>query len=204
MGDAHMLSAEEMGALRGIEGLISEEVGLRLAALASAVPSTQVIVEIGSYKGKSTCYLGAGARAGQGAHVYAVDPWTLPGNTPGRFKFDSQSVMSDFARNIDAMKLNDLVTPFHSFSLVAARTWANSGYGTRIGLLYIDGSHTAADVLTDWMSWSPFLARGASVAFDDYDTARNPGVKRVVDTLRAIKGSEWELGPHPLIVGKMP
>jgi hypothetical protein len=182
--------------LANLEGLIPNDVGLRLASLASLIPSDLAIVEIGSYKGKSTCYLASGSRIGQGARVYAIDPWDLPGNATGRFKFADPTTYSTFVEQVFQAEVEDLVTPIRAFSSSLAKIWRQ-----KIGLLYIDGSHTEKDVQRDWDLWSPFLAEPSVVAFDDYDTERNPGVKRVVDSLVARKNRHWEFGPHPLAIG---
>ena len=68
--------AEKLAAL---EGLISPAVGKELARLAFLTAPEKAIVEIGSYRGKSTCYLASGAvsqfvdRYDIPAHVFAVD-----------------------------------------------------------------------------------------------------------------------------------
>ena len=69
------LTAEMEKRLTQVHGQIIPAEGLILAELAAEVPNSQVIVEIGAYKGKSSCYLAAGARAGLGALVYSVDLW---------------------------------------------------------------------------------------------------------------------------------
>lgn len=194
-----MLSAEVLTRLAALEGLISPEVGLRLAHIAAVVPANLAIVEIGSYKGKSTCYLASGAQVGSKAKVFAVDPWDTPGNPGGRFGFDQRATYADFLAQVQFMGLQDAVTPMKDFSWRVAKKWRGP-----IGFLYIDGSHTEKDVLQDWRMWSPFLAPGAWVAFDDYDTPRNPGVKKVVDRLMKVPRTSWVFGPPPLMVGQMP
>lgn len=193
-----LLDAVVQQKLATLEGLISERVGLRLAALAATVPAHLAIVELGSYKGKSTCYLAAGAQRGFKAPVYAIDPWDLAGNPGGRFGFDQMATKQAFVQQVTMMDLNTVITPIREFSARAAKNWR-----APVGLLYVDGSHTEHDVLSDWRCWSPFLQPGAVVAFDDYDTPRNPGVKKVVDRLQRIPESRWVLGPEPLMVGFM-
>lgn len=194
-----MLDLNTLARLAQLEGLISPDVGIHLAYHAALVPKHQAIVELGSYKGKSTCYLAAGALSGERAHVFAIDPWDLPGNAGGRFGFNQRNVRADFQQQVQSMGLTTQITAIRGFSWDVAREWK-----ALIGLLYIDGSHTERDVTLDWQRWSPFLAKKAVVAFDDYDTKNNPGVKKVVDRLRDIPGTTWTLGPTPLIVGRMP
>lgn len=192
-----MLSAEQRAHLASLEGLISEAVGLCLAEHAAAVAAERAIVEIGSYCGKSTCYLAAGARAGHGAPVFAIDPWDSRGNPGGRFGFDQIATRRRFQEQVDASGLAAQITPLRAFaSRDIAPHWLRP-----VGLLYIDGSHTEADVRADWNAWRGHLAAGAIVAFDDYRTARNPGVAAVVDR---IPGVRVELGPTPLALVRWP
>lgn len=162
-----------------VAGLIPNELGEVLAELAAKVPSDQAIVEIGSFKGKSTCYLAAGAARGNHAHVFAVDPWSSTGNVTGRFGFAEPSTEQAFHENIAAAGFTDRVTALKGFSRDVAATWK----GPKIGLLYIDGDHSAKSVNDDFQAWRSHLVAGATVAFDDWDTPRNPGVGLVVTAL---------------------
>ncbi len=197
-----MLTDSLLSRLAAVEGLISKECGEFLADLAARVPSDLAIVEIGSYRGKSSCYLGSGALHGAGAKVWSVDAWTLKGNAGGRFGFDQEAVYQDFLRHRAQFGLEGVVTPVRSFSADAAARWPAD---RPVGLLYIDGSHTSIDVANDWANWIPRLAAcRATVVFDDYGTPRNPGVTRLVDRLRKETLSPWiwRNGPPPFMVAE--
>ncbi|GAH29842.1 unnamed protein product, partial [marine sediment metagenome] len=58
----------------GIDGWLSDSEGELLYELAKKVPSGQAIVEISSWKGKSTVWLAKGTEAGQRNKVHSVDP----------------------------------------------------------------------------------------------------------------------------------
>lgn len=162
-----------------LEGLISAETGEALYELALEVSPEETIVEIGSYKGKSTCYLAAGGRDGRGAHVWAIDPWDSPGNPSGRHRFAEPETIGAFAAQLAAAALTERVFAIRGFSVKVAAAWK----GPPVGLLYIDGDHTEQAVRADVEAWRPHLAPGAVLAFDDLDTPRNPGVRVVVDEL---------------------
>lgn len=164
-----------------LSGLIDADQGEVLAGLAAAVPTDQAIVEVGSFKGKSTAFLASGAKAGHGARVYAVDPWDLPGNVYGKHGFSAPEVREAFEAQLRACRLWSQVTPVRAFSTDAAAAWT----GPAIGLLYIDGDHTEKAVRADVSAWSPHLAAGHVIVFDDLDTKPNPGVRVVVDELVA-------------------
>lgn len=192
------LPASKLNELAALEGLVSSEVGEALAALAYDVLSRHAIVEVGSYRGKSTAYLAAGSAVGGGAPVFAVDPWDTPGNMTGRFGFADPVTLEAFRLQVDAVGLSFMVTPLRGFSVDVARHWQRP-----IGLLYIDGSHLEKDVRADFAAWAPYLAPNAVVAFDDYRTPRNPGVAHVVDALKGDpRFGEWHDGPAPLTCGR--
>src|SRR5207244_2410426 len=75
--------------------------------LAKGCTGRGVIVEIGSWKGKSTICLGLGSRAGHGVRIVAVDP-----HADYRF--------GDFKANVERAGIADLVTPVPSLSQDAA------------------------------------------------------------------------------------
>lgn len=167
-----------------LEGLISPAVGDMLACLAAGVRRDRVIVELGSYRGKSTAYLAAGAAVGNGARIVAVDPWDTPGNATGRFGFADPQTRQRFLDQLESVGLLERVLPLRGFSTDVARHWMSP-----IGLLYVDGSHTEKDVAADVAAWATFIRSGGIIAFDDYRTFRNPGVEKVVDRLR--KSADW-------------
>lgn len=162
-----------------LSGLIDDDQGNVLRYLASQVPARHAVVEIGSFRGKSTSFLADGSRLGNGAPVYAVDPWDLPGNPYGKHGFSAPEVRESFESQLRSCRLWSRVNPVQAFSTVAASNYQ----GPEIGLLYIDGDHEEHAVRNDIRAWSPHLADEHTLVFDDLDTARNPGVRVVVDEL---------------------
>lgn len=160
-----------------LQGLIPDAVGEALAELAATVPAGQAIVEIGSFKGKSTCFLASGAA--EDVHVWAVDPWDLSGNPTGRFGFADPSTREQFDRQVEEAGYAEKITAIRGFSVEEAASWD----GPPIGLLYVDGDHSERAVFNDYDAWRPHLAAGATVVFDDLDTPRNPGVRRALEKL---------------------
>lgn len=178
--------------LAKLSGLITEDTGLRLAELAADVEADLAVVEVGSFRGRSTCYLAEGARCGKGARVWAIDPWDLEGNDDGKHGYARESTRMVFVRQVVEMDLGQHITPIRGFSTDVAARWS----GPPIGLLFIDGSHTYEDVKADFAAWSPHLAPAAVVALDDYGTKPNPGVTRFVEET----GYEWDLSRPPLAI----
>ncbi len=160
-----MANREEITRLRrliaDIPGWLTDEEGEALYELAKRCTGKGVIVEIGSWKGKSTTCLGLGSRAGKNVPIYAVDP-----HADYRF--------GEFKENIERAGIVELVTPIQSLSQPAA-----DDFHEPIELLFIDGSHEYEDVREDFDKWVPKVVEGGFVAV--HDTTLWEGPKRVVE-----------------------
>jgi MMP 1-O-methyltransferase len=143
-----------------VPGWLTDEEGEALYELARGCTARGAIVEIGSWKGKSTICLGLGSRAGNGVRIFAIDP-----HTDYRF--------GDFTRNIERAGIADLVTPIAALSQPAA-----DDFHEAIELLFVDGSHEESLVREDFDKWVPKVLEGGWVAF--HDTTWTAGPRRVV------------------------
>lgn len=139
-----------------IPGWLTDEEGEALYELARSCRGDGVIVEIGSWKGKSTVCLGLGSRAGNSVPVYAVDP-----HADYRF--------GDFKTNVERAGIAELVRPVASLSQAAA-----DGFDEPIELLFVDGSHEYDLVLEDFEKWVPKVVDGGWVAFHDTTWTKGP------------------------------
>lgn len=142
-----------------VEGwLYDEEVEL-LYRLASGVRGG-AIVEIGSYRGKSTVALALGSRDHHGVPVYAIDPQeTFTGVMGAQF---GPADRVEFLRNILRCGVAETVRVVNLTSRAAAAGWEQP-----VGLLWIDGDHRYESVKQDLECWQPHLAAGALVALHD-------------------------------------
>jgi MMP 1-O-methyltransferase len=143
-----------------VPGWLTDEEGEALYELARGCTGRGAIVEIGSWKGKSTICLGLGSRAGNGVRIFAIDP-----HTDYRF--------GDFTGNIERAGVADLVTPIAALSQPAA-----DDFHEAIELLFVDGSHEESLVREDFDKWVPKVLEGGWVAF--HDTTWTAGPRRVV------------------------
>lgn len=175
----------ELDELENLDGLISYEVGELLHNHAAVIPASNAIVELGSYKGKSTAYLARGAKIGHGASVFAVDAWSEEVSAWRNRVLERlpSATYREFLDQITRAGVRDQVTPLRSMTTLAAEMWADMGEEIPVGLLYIDGDHHFDAVLADYRAWHPHLAEDALIVFDDYDTETNPGVLAAVKAL---------------------
>lgn len=187
-GEDEMTRHDDLGDLAGY---LWRREGARLAWLAERVPAGQVIVELGSNRGKSACYLGRGSKAGAKVPVHCVDLWTLGGQ--GEYQhlgFDAEETLATFRRQVADQKLKSLVVETMADSAAAGRDWS----GPPVGLLFVDGDHRYDAVKADVEAWIPNLALGAWVCFHDYtatfgrNVTRFPGVERYVHEFLATYG----------------
>src|SRR5919108_1568201 len=167
-----------------IPGWLTDEEGEALYDLARSCRGDGVIVEIGSWKGKSTVCLGLGSQAGSSVPVYAIDP-----HADYRF--------GDFKTNVERAGIAELVRPIPSLSHAAS-----DGFGEPIELLFVDGSHEYDLVLEDFERWVPKVVDGGWVAF--HDTTWTAGPRKVVGQAvyrgRAFKDVRFVVGS--LTVGR--
>lgn len=142
-----------------------------------ASKSTGNIVEIGSYRGRSTIALAYGLEqsGGDDTSLYAIEPHAKSvGIHGGQFGPPDREA---FFRNLLNAGLVQRVALVNLTSEQAVSAWSQD-----IGLLFIDGDHSYDAVAKDAWAWVPFLRSGALVIFDD---ARDPedGPSRVIQEL---------------------
>jgi predicted O-methyltransferase YrrM len=173
-----MNTAAVLRQLRRVRGATPPDVMAVLVDLAERVPADQAIVELGVFHGKTALVMAMAARTGGGAHVWGIDAWDLPGNTYGPPFTDAVTRVRAYA-HVKTQGLVDQVTLVQGFSIGEAARWS----GPRIGLLFLDDDHSHGAVRANVRAWSPHLAAGAVLAFDDYGHPDWPGVAKAVDEM---------------------
>lgn len=157
--------------VKDIRGFLDEEEGRRLYTLALEVGGRGPCLEIGSYCGKSSLYLGAACRE-HGGILFSVDHHRgSEEQQPGEEYFapelwDPRSRRVDtlpaFRRTIARAGLEAFVVPLVCSSAVAARAWA-----TPLALVFIDGGHADETVWADYLNWYGHLIPGGYLLFHD-------------------------------------
>lgn len=145
---------------------------LYAAALLGAEAVTDApFVEIGSYCGRSTVWLGAAARD-SGRLVFAVDHhFGSEENQPGWEWHDASLVdprtgrmdtLPHFRRTIVDAGLTDVVVTVVGNSSDIAKNWHSS-----LAFLFIDGGHGVEPATADYETWTPHVAVGGILAIHD-------------------------------------
>jgi predicted O-methyltransferase YrrM len=163
-----------------IKGFLAEDEAQALYQHALQASALGPVLEIGSYCGKSTIYLGLACRANNST-VFALDHHRgSEEHQLGEFFHDpalydaGEGIMDsfrEFRRNIRRAGLDEVVVPVVAGSAAAARHWQ-----TPLAMVFIDGGHSLAAALTDYRCWSAHLMRGGVLAIHDlFDDAHKGG-----------------------------
>ena len=126
------------------------------------------VLEIGSYEGRATTYLIGACTAFGPLHITCVDTWDGSVDLPStrmagverRFDRNVSQALALAAAPVDFRKRKQYSTQALSGFIAEGRELFD--------LIYVDGSHTAPDVLTDAVLAFQLLRVGGVVIFDDY------------------------------------
>ena len=128
------------------------------------------LLEIGSYCGRSTLWLGQAAKA-HDTVVLALDHHRgSEEHQPGESHHDEALVdttgqfdsFGEFRRNIAAAGLEDTVIPIVARSETVGPYWQGG-----LGMVFIDGGHSLDAALADYRAWAPHVLPGGILAIHD-------------------------------------
>lgn len=156
-----------------IDGWLTEREGKLLYNLAKNCRGKGVIVEIGSWKGRSTIWLGQGSKQGNNVEIYAIDPHT--GASEHKDLYEKVWTFEEFKNNIKNARVDDIVIPIVKTSEEVAKS-----FNEPVELIFIDGAHEYDLVKLDFKKWFPKVINGGVMAF--HDTIGGwPGPKKVAE-----------------------
>ena len=165
------MDARNLALATRCKGFLDEEEGLRLYELAKNYSGRGPLVEIGSYCGKSSIYLGTGAKEAGGTlvcidHHRGSEEMQAGEEYHDPDVFDSEAGLVDtlgFLRNtIREAQLEDTAV-----LMVTSSRQAAALVGDGVGLVFIDGGHSEEAAHTDYEVWSPKIASGGVLAVHD-------------------------------------
>lgn len=150
-----------------IDGWLSTQEGLFLYKLARRLEENAIIVEIGSWHGKSTVWLGSAIKDKKNAKLYAVDPHR--GSPEKEGEFERVNTFDVFNKNIHQAGLVEKILPLRKTSLRAA-----AAFSKKADIIFIDGSHLFADVKKDFFVWKKKLKKGGWIILHDATVLPGP------------------------------
>ncbi|OGM98179.1 MAG: hypothetical protein A2735_00525 [Candidatus Yanofskybacteria bacterium RIFCSPHIGHO2_01_FULL_41_21] len=169
------MNKEEIKTIMDVEGYTSLKEGLFLYSLAGTLINSPVMVEIGSWKGRSTIWLASGLRDGTGSgRVVAVD------HGVGDSDAGIQQTAEIFSANIKKSNVAEMITTIFKKSEEAISNWSDP-----VDMLFIDGAHDYENVKRDF-AWEEFLKDGGWLVMHDVlNPAEGPArmfLERVIKT----------------------
>jgi len=170
----------KMDEFNNIKGFLSHEEGLFLYRLTKEYCMKGVAVEIGSYCGKSACYIGQACKENN-TYLVTIDHHRGSEEQQlGQEYFDPQefdykknrvNTLPTLLKNISKFNLDNSIRAIVSDSASAAESLEDD-----LDIVFIDGSHTFESARLDYASWKGKIRKGGILAIHDiYDTEVDGG-----------------------------
>lgn len=152
---------------RFIPGFLSACEAVALYRTARRLQGQAVVVEIGSWKGKSTFCIAKGLASGL---VYAIDPFDASGDEVSAAVYQAQKgaipLLEQFQSFMKRGGVAEKIVP-----LVGLSTEFTEKF-TKIDFLFIDGDHSIESCDFDYTHFAPKIVSGGYVAFHDFGDGR--------------------------------
>jgi len=171
------------------------------------------MLEIGAFEGRTTCYLIERCASEREIELHCVDRWENPENNP-TVADTSADPLAEIEKRFDhnvAIALGAVggrarLVKHRADSRVALPALLANGAAGAFDLIYIDGSHYAADVLFDAVLAFQLVRVGGVLIFDDYLwTANDEGRANPLLTPKpAIDAFVNVFQPHLMLVRATP
>lgn len=189
-----------------VKGFLDPDEGKRLFEVACNAAPSGPCLEIGSYCGKSTLYLGQACKL-HGAVLFSIDHHCgSEEQQPGEGYFDPALFNTDlwavetfgrFRQTLKLAELEDVVVPLVCASETAARAWA-----TPLSLVFIDGGHAYETVLADYLNWSRHILPGGYLLMHDiFENPSEGGQAPYLVYQKALASGDFEALPMTKSLG---
>jgi predicted O-methyltransferase YrrM len=155
--------ADALAAVEDVEGWLTPEQARCLFDAAAALRAGERIVEIGSFRGRSTVVLALGAA--DGVELVAIDPHA--GNDRGPREIEGFQVEAE--RDHDAFLANLRRAGVHERVTVVRRRSgdAHAAVAGQVDLLWIDGAHRFGPARADLREWGDRVRPGGRMLVHD-------------------------------------
>ena len=193
-----MMDSNQLEVAEAVKGFLPKNEAAALYDAAVAVEVDGPLLEVGSYCGKSSVYLGYAAQS-IGRVLYALDHHRgSEENQAGWEHHDSELIdkqkgvmdtLPYFRDAIFAAGLEHVVIALVGHSGVIARNWT-----TPLSFLFIDGGHGEEPAKADFNGWVPKVKEGGILAIHDVFPNPNDGGRPPYEQiyLPAIESGNWD------------
>ena len=193
-----MMDSDQVKVAEAVKGFLPKNEAAALYDAAIAVEVDGPLLEVGSYCGKSSVYLGYAAQS-IGRVLYALDHHRGSEENQAGWEhhdpelIDKQKGVMDtlpyFRDAIFAAGLEHVVIALVGHSGVIARNWT-----TPLSFLFIDGGHGEEPAKADFNGWVPKVKEGGILAIHDVFPNPNDGGRPPYEQiyLPAIESGNWD------------
>lgn len=160
-----------LAAAEAARGFMPPDEGLALFDAAAAVDVPGPLLEVGSYCGKSSIYLGEAARQ-RGTVLFAIDHHRgSEENQPG-WEFHEPDLVDPDVGRIDTLPrfrraVHDAGLEPHVIAVVGDSPTVGAHWTTPLAFLFIDGGHGREPAHADFDRWVPHVSSGGTLAIHD-------------------------------------
>ena len=193
-----MMDSNQLEVAEAVKGFLPKNEAAALYDAAVAVEVDGPLLEVGSYCGKSSVYLGYAAQS-IGRVLYALDHHRGSEENQAGWEhhdpelIDKQKGVMDtlpyFRDAIFAAGLEHVVIALVGHSGVIARNWT-----TPLSFLFIDGGHGEEPAKADFNGWVPKVKEGGTLAIHDVFPNPKDGGRPPYEQiyLPAIESGNWD------------
>lgn len=152
-----------------IDGWLTNEEAFGLYSIAKSISQKKepIVVEIGSWKGKSTFCIAMGLQKGE---INCIDPFNAAGEDGSREIYENnmgeKSLLEQFQENLSTIPACVIIKTLQGYSSQFINSFS------KIDFLFIDGDHSIEGCKFDFVEYEKFIRSGGFLAFHDYDPNR--------------------------------
>lgn len=163
------LLLKQIAGYTNIDGWLSDNEALGLATIAGILPKNAVVVEIGSWQGKSTYCISKSLKSGM---VYAIDPFNKDAGFDETTQLDynnkemENSMVNSFKRNMKELKVD------HKIIIKKGYSYDFHDEFKVIDFLFIDGDHSIQGCKLDFELYAKKIKKFGFIALHDYYSNR--------------------------------
>lgn len=158
----------QIRAYQDIGGWLLDDEASALYLLSSLLGKRSKVLEIGSWKGKSTYCMAKGLP--KGGKVIAIDPFDASGEEESSALYLERAgdspLLKQFMNNMTRLGVMEKIKPMKGYSHLFVNQF------TEIDLLFIDGDHSIEGCDFDFLNYSPLISCGGYLVFHDFDESR--------------------------------
>jgi predicted O-methyltransferase YrrM len=188
------------------KGFMHDEEGLRLHELAREHAHLGPIVEVGSYCGKSSVYIGTAAREAGGI-LLCVDHHRGSEENQAGWEYHDPELVDPRSGKMDTLPwirrtLEEADLERHVVLMVTNSATAAAIVRLPIGMLFIDGGHSFESAFADYEAWHDKITSGGILAIHDLFPDPNEGGQAPIEVYRrAVASGKYEELPTVRTLG---